>query len=252
MKIKKVNLDRKPLDTAYVQQKQDFQQLMSMYRKATNPVWKQPLFYGVIGFASVAAVVVSSLIDFNSEPIQNTTTLTQKEETIKSSVNTSLNNEAVKMVNPKESSVADEPRISASTVERRTATEVKKTTESEELKAAFSEKKIDEPVVSVTKPSAMIPTISGQSQGTLKASQLCSLTGIEMGQEIKISSFHILYSVGLREKMVSVKGEKIPEEVCKDLELSGYEQMVFITDIKGVKEGEVIHLPSLNFWVIRG
>lgn len=252
MKIKKVNLDRKPLDTAYVQQKQDFQQLMSMYRSVTNPVWKQPLFYGVIGFASVAAVVVSSLIDFNSEPIQHKTTLTVKKEIIKYSVNTSLNHEAVKMVNPKESFVADEHRISASILERRTATELYKTAEPEELKAAFLEKKIDESVASESKPSAMIPAISGQSQGTLKASQLCSITGIEMGQEIKISSFHILYSVGLREKLVSVNGKKIPEEVCKDLELSGYEQMVFITEIQGVKEGEIIHLPSLNFWVIRG
>ena len=147
MKIKKVNLDRKPLDTAYVQQKQDFQQLMNMYRKVTNPVWKQPLFYGVIGFASVAAVVVSSLIDFNSEPIQNTTTLTEKKETIKSSVNTSLNHKAVKLVNPKESSIQDEPRLSVEMVERRKTTELKKNTEPEEMKAAFSEKNIDEPVV---------------------------------------------------------------------------------------------------------
>lgn len=252
MKIKKVNLDRKPLDTAYVQQKQDFQQLMNMYRKVTNPVWKQPLFYGVIGFASVAAVVVSSLIDFNSEPIQNTTTLTEKKETIKSSVNTSLNHKAVKLVNPKESSIQDEPRLSVEMVERRKTTELKKNTEPEEMKAAFSEKNIDEPVVPVTKPSALIPSISGQSHGTLKASQLCALAGIEMGQEIKISSFHILYSVGLREKLVSVKGKNIPAEVCKDLELSGYEQMVFITEIQGVKDGEVVGLPSLNFWVIRG
>jgi hypothetical protein len=252
MKIKKVNMDRKPLDTAYVQQKQDFQQLMSMYRKVTNPVWKQPLFYGVVGFASVAAVVVSSLIDFNSKPIQNTSTLPENKENMKSSVITSLNQEELKMESPKNVSNADESRISVSTIERRTALKLKHTDEPTAVKSELSNTEIDEPVVPASKPRALIPTISGQSQGTLKASQLCALDGIEMDQETKVTSFHILYSVGLREKVVSVKGNKIPDEVCKDLELSGYEQMVFITEIRGLNNEKMVALPSLNYWVIRG
>ena len=252
MKIKKVNLDRKPLDSAYIQQKQDFQQLMSMYKKINIPVWKQPLFYGVVGFASVAAVVVSTVFDFNSKPIEKNHTQTQKEikkdSPLKASFvaepsTTSLVVSHVKEVTPskedvqysvppKQKSKVAVPSILAESVEMETT--------------------MPAPVLKEQKSVAIVPSIAGKSQGNIKASQLCAEEGVVMDQDTKITSFHILYSVGLRERVVSVKGSRVPEEVCKELEKSGFEQMVFITEIKGLKDEKVVALPSLNFWVIQG
>jgi hypothetical protein len=249
MKIKKVNLDRKPLDTAYVQQKQDFQQLMSMYRKVNNPVWKQPLFYGVIGFASVAAVVVSSLIDFNSKPIENNITLLQKEEIENSSViiKPKIDKYSVQQLN--EDSIKNRSQLDYLTDERRTQIKSDNGVDTDDNSSHLIF--IDDSVSRIDglKLKASFPTISGSSHGNLKASEFCAVEGIEMDLETEVSSFNILYSVGLHQKNVQVKGNRIPGEVCRDMEKSGYEQMVFITDIFGVKNGELVYLPSLNFWV---
>jgi hypothetical protein len=253
MKIKKVNLDRKPLESGYIQQKQDFQQLMSMYKKVNIPVWKQPLFYGVVGFASVAAVVVSSLFDFNSVPIEKIHTQIEKENKPETPVKSNL--------------IADSQEVSGHTLQVESPTtnkELSKPVSEIRLKKELSDAKeiktnspivVEEhvrPEVYEQRSKAIIPNIAGKSQGNIKASQLCSEAGVEMDADTKITSFHIMYSVGLRERVVSVKGSRVPEEVCKELERSGYEQMVFITEIIGVKEDRPVALPSLNFWVIKG
>jgi len=250
MKIKKVNLDRKPLDTAYVQQKQDFQQLISMYKKGTTPVWKQPLFYGVVGLASFAAVAVSTLVDFNSTPIEKKTTLVREE------IKGDLAPRVIMAAHGSADSMLED-KAKVSMPEVRPTTFKTNTTKKDKLVAAEPEERLStvEPMGSlVTSPKikAVIPNISGASQGTLRASQLCGSEGITMDEETNITTFQVLYTVGLREKVVRVKGNKIPEEVCKDLERSGFEQMVFITEIKGEKDDKILSLPSLNFWVIKG
>ena len=252
MKIKKVNLDRKPLESGYIQQKQDFQQLMSMYKKVNIPVWKQPLFYGVVGFASVAAVVVSTLFDFNSSPIEKKHTQIQKE--IKSDLPVKSNLIADSQLISNLAIPSKSPDSKNERSEQISHTVVKK-----EAPIVLQHKSSPtvviedvKPEISESKSKAIVPNIAGKSQGNIKASQLCSEAGVEMDSDTKITSFHIFYSVGLRERVVSVKGSRVPEEVCKELEKSGYEQMVFITEIKGLREDQVVSLPSINFWVIRG
>ena len=87
MEIKKVNLDRKPITSEYIQSKQDFQHVVNAFSKTKIPVWKQPLFYGAIGVASLATVVTSTVIHFNNTEIDGKTitlSTAKKEDTSES------------------------------------------------------------------------------------------------------------------------------------------------------------------------
>ncbi len=53
----KFNLDREPLDTSYIQSRQDFDKVINGYRAMKPPIWKNPWFYGPIGIASLAILV---------------------------------------------------------------------------------------------------------------------------------------------------------------------------------------------------
>lgn len=53
----KFNLDRKPLDSSYIQSKQDFDKVINGYRAMKPPIWKNPWFYGPAGLASLALIL---------------------------------------------------------------------------------------------------------------------------------------------------------------------------------------------------
>ncbi|MFN5910858.1 MAG: hypothetical protein ACK45H_05950, partial [Bacteroidota bacterium] len=65
MEIKKVNLDRQQVGSDYIRSRQDFEYILKAHRSSTNPVWKQPLFYGVVGFATIASAFFVSLFELN-------------------------------------------------------------------------------------------------------------------------------------------------------------------------------------------
>lgn len=53
----KFNLDRDPLDTSYINSKQDFDKVIKGYRAMKPPIWKNPWFYGPVGLASLAVIL---------------------------------------------------------------------------------------------------------------------------------------------------------------------------------------------------
>ncbi len=53
----KFNLDRKPLDSSFIQSRQDFDKVIKGYQAMKPPLWKNPWFYGPVGLASLALVL---------------------------------------------------------------------------------------------------------------------------------------------------------------------------------------------------
>lgn len=53
----KFNLDRKPLDSSFIQSRQDFDKVLKGYQALKPPLWKNPWFYGPVGLASLAVAL---------------------------------------------------------------------------------------------------------------------------------------------------------------------------------------------------
>lgn len=248
MEIKKVNLDRKPITSEYIQSKQDFQHVVNAFSKTKIPVWKQPLFYGAIGVASLAAVVTSTVIHFNNTEIDGKTiTLSSAKKEDKSEHKTTM----------QFASVESSPKHREKSIEKSHG-------EAKEIPIKYQPVSIEinefeRPISKVSKASqnsiedesfsTILPNISGVYQGDISYDKLCSSNGIEVKNGVIVKSFKIQYATGISDKEVVIKDKKLSEVVCKDLEKSGFNQMVFITEIEAFDGERKITLPSMNFWV---
>jgi hypothetical protein len=248
MEIKKVNLDRKPIASEYIQSKQDFQHVVNAFSKTKIPVWKQPLFYGAIGVASLAAVVTSTVIHFNNTEIDGKTiTLSSTKKEDKSEHKTTMQFASVESSSKKQEKnsenslrkanvIADENQ-SINTVSNELVRPISKV-------SLTSQKSIEDESF-----STFLPNISGVYQGDITYDNLCSSNGIEVKNGVEVRSFKIQYATGISDKEVVIKDKKLSDVVCKDLEKSGFNQMVFITEIEAYDGYRKITLPSMNFWV---
>lgn len=242
MEIKKINVDRKPLGTEYIQSKQDFQHVLANYKKAHIPVFKQPLFYGVIGFATIAALISVSIINFNSS---------KNEEIITSKINKEISKptEHVKVAILKSNITLPEGsfKVTAPVSKNETQRAVEKSsivieTPAEKEIQLKSEKK-------VSPTPSNFPHISGISEGDISFSELCNGDGIQLRNGSEIVGFKFQYVSGGSDKIISVSGNKVPAAVCSEMTKSGIEQLVFITDIEAMSGKGIVHVPNMNLWV---
>lgn len=240
MGINKVNLDRKPLDKAYIYSKQDFQQLIEVYKKTNTPIWKQPLFYGVVGFASILGLVAISMFQINTESVQSKSNFLDKVE----------NRNDYKMM---KSQIEPDALIASSF-------DLKSTDET-----ARSLKKTDSPkkeIVSInqienvpleshlkeTSISSHLPNISGYFMGDIPIEILCTSDGIKISN-IEVDSFKLHYSKGNSDKIITIQGNKIPESVCLEIANNGADQMLFFTEIKSASKIITTSIPNMNLWI---
>ncbi|MCF8433886.1 MAG: hypothetical protein K9G37_05395 [Crocinitomicaceae bacterium] len=246
MEIKKVNLDRKPITSEYIQSKQDFQHVVNAFSKTKIPVWKQPLFYGAIGVASLATVVTSTVIHFNNTEIDGKTitlSTAKKEDTSES--------KATMQFASVESSPKNQETKSENSLMKSNAVKILSiNTDSNELVRTISSVSLtSKKSIEDESFSTFLPNISGVYQGDIAYDKLCSSNGIEVKNGVEVRSFKIQYATGISDKEVVIKDKKLSEVVCKDLEKSGFNQMVFITEIEAFDGERKITLPSMNFWV---
>jgi hypothetical protein len=244
MEIKKVNLDRKPITSEYIQSKQDFQHVVNAFSKTKIPVWKQPLFYGAIGVASLAAVVTSTVIHFNNTEIDGKTiTLSSTKKEDKSEHKTTVQYASVESSPKSIEKSSSEAKVNS--IENQLVSIESNEFERPISKASLSSQKSIED----ESFSTILPNISGVYQGDISYDKLCSSNGIEVKKGVVVKSFKIQYATGFSDKEVVINDKKLTEVVCKDLEKSGFNQMVFITEIEAFDGERKITLPSMNFWV---
>lgn len=242
MEIKKINVDRKPLETEYIQSKQDFQHVLANYKKAHIPVFKQPLFYGVIGFASLATLITVSV--FNINPEQNDKIITSKNETKVSTTEKPgpIQKSDLKLfVKPATLQIAkiDRPEQTKAKVESDIPQETK----------SVQTQIVAQPEKKVSPTPSNFPHISGISEGAISISQLCNSEGILMRNGLDVVAFKFQYISGGTDKQIAVSGNKIPSTVCAEMTKSNLEQLVFITDIEANSANGKVNVPSMNLWV---
>jgi hypothetical protein len=242
MEIKKINVDRKPLETEYIQSRQDFQHVLANYKKAHIPVFKQPLFYGVIGFASLAALITVSA--FNINPEKNDKITTSKSETIVSNT--------VKPSPIFESEL--KPSVKPATLQIAKIEKTGSDQEKAEVISPVNSKTLLTTTESKTEKNASslpsnFPHISGISEGAISISQLCGNDGVQMRNDLEVVSFRFQYISGGTDKIVSVAGNKIPPTICAEMTKSNLEHLVFITDIEVEGTNVLVKVPNMNLWV---
>lgn len=237
MEIKKINVDRKPLETEYIQSKQDFQQVLANYKKSHIPVFKQPLFYGVIGFASLTALIAFSV--FNLNPEKNDKIITSKSTVV-------VENKTISPEAEKASLVPKEVVVKSATIAVNQQVQKTESLETEPYVQPIAENHIEKKVIST--PSNF-PHISGISEGDITVTQLCDQDGILLRNGKEVVSFKFQYVSGGSDKIVAVTGNKIPASVCSEMSKSSVEQLVFITDIEAKDANGMVKVPSMNLWI---
>jgi hypothetical protein len=248
MEIKKVNLDRRPLSSAHIEQKQNFQHVLTNAKMAKPPIWKSPWFYGAVGLSSIAITAIS-VKEFNNE-----SNVYEKKTTSKNTI--------TEIVKPPKASIQAASVCFPTKLEQKKS--VKKTPVSES-------KKVDEPITLKLDPVASpnevqsevvktpapkvhseLPSIGGVSNGRISITKFEQAEQIECSEEYKIVSYSIQYFDGRSDLSVQINSEKLPTAIVEEIVANNLDQMIFITGIKGIDaSGKIRNLPSMNLKLVR-
>lgn len=243
MEIKKVILDRSKLSSTYIEQKQDFNHVLTNVKLTKTPTWKSPWFYGAVGLSSVA-ITALSLSNFSNENnlyekkatlekdpiiIAGTSSFTSKKKDVSSDVEF----ETEKELSPKKKIIS-----TVSPIENQQ--EIVKVNE---VVAAE--------VVNKMQNHSALPSINGIFNGNISKSDFQISKLIESNSSVDILSYKVQYYNGSEDVEVSIVGNNIPLEIVDQISTYNNGQMIFFTEIKGVNnKGEISNLPSMNFKLI--
>ena len=261
--MKKLNttLDREPMTSQEIRDRQDFNYILTETTAAKVPIWKSIWFYGPVGIAMVTMVVSAVRMNPKNEEFDNNTTLSQfsTPNTEDYSANTIVVEKSKELTETKsdsnkenETSVAPETQ----TVNPSSTTPVTKaappTVETaflidEESNKAMETEIIPEPEPVVVKAVKTMPSIAGVFEGRVAISQICSTGRIDCNNGYEIISFDIQYDNGARTTVDQVSGNVIPPVICRYLRRYNVGSPVFISRIIARNEkGETKQLLSMN------
>ncbi len=246
MEIKKVNLDRTKLSSAYIQEKQDFNRVLTEVRLTKTPTIKSPWFYGAVGLSSVA-VAAMFLTDIDHQTQPNEKKATQLSEGMK----TEKEKVVLATVLPVQETVSQLGYQKKNSSKHPVPTQVK----------VKEQKPVNEIVNDATEAPVMdrsemkhrseFPTINGLSSGKLTVTSLMSAEDIEISEEFRIVSYKVQYFNGSSDLSVQMSGGALPRNIREQITQFNLGQMVFFTEIKGLSaDGKLRLLPSMNFKIV--
>jgi len=253
--MKKLNttLDREPMTSQMIRDRQDFNYILKEANAAKVPIWKSIWFYGPVGIAMVTMVVSAVRMNSKSEQFDNTTTLSQF-RTIPTNTDFSANTIEVKKSeeltetksnSKKENSENEAPLLSKTKAVTPSNTTTPKTEAvPSSMEPAFlvdddDGDLIDEPIVikkptqprkAPSKPSMTLANIAGVFNGRVALSDIC-YNGLTCNNGYRVISYDIQYDNGTGETVDRVSGNGIPEVICRSLKRYNIGSPVFITRI---------------------
>jgi len=240
-KIKTI-VDRERLSSNYIGSNQNFGHVLSQVKNLKPPIWKTFWFYGPIGLSAFAITVSITSINATGNYEQDRSSLITSKEKIETEVSTKEDN----VYSP----IAPENTLSPSL---NSSDSVSETFKNEITVKTVINEQIDSeiPVESetvITLKKSVFPNIEGVYTGNIKTEVLCSENGIRCNDGIRVISFTIQYSAGLQDRLTKVKGNTIPNDVCDSIRDQSGDNMIFITEIRGLRDnGELVNLTSMNY-----
>ncbi|MFK7784758.1 MAG: hypothetical protein AB8B56_06575 [Crocinitomicaceae bacterium] len=261
MKRLNTTLDREPMTSQEIRERQDFNYILKEANAAKVPIWKSIWFYGPVGIAMVTMVVsavrmnpknqqfddnnitLSQFNTTNTEDISADTFVVEKsEELTETKSEPNKENDVpvttnVEMVNPSNTIT---PNVKADPL---TESALPVNDDQEEppiLINAPVEMEVE------AKPVMTLANIAGVTNGRVVLSQICS-EGIGCNNGYRVVSYDIQYDDGRGGTVDRVSGSTIPEYICRNLKRYNMGSPVFITRIVAENDkGERKQLLSMN------
>lgn len=259
MKKTNTTLDREPMNSEAIRQRQNFNYILKKTAAAKIPIWKSIWFYGPVGIAMVTMVVSAVRMNPKNEKYDDNTTLSQIQVTPTTPVSTdhstidsfeSTIDEVLTVKSEEIPTVVIEKQI-----ENNVSTD--KVDDNTKLKPeVLAEENIEiEPVktapvvipVVEKKISKTMPDIAGVFSGRISVSQICSAGMIHCNNGYQVISYDIQYDNGAGSTVDRVSGSRIPSYICANLKRYNVGSPVFITKIIAMNEkGERKQLLSMS------
>lgn len=263
--MKKLNttLDREPMNSQAIRERQDFNYILKESVAAKIPIWKSIWFYGPVGIAMVTMVVSAVRMNPKNEINDNNITLSQfnTTNTEDGSVNT-ITVERSKEVLTETKSDSNKENVAPTETKSQEVKPSNNTTPGKkadptQVDSAFlldeQNNATPENIVSVPTPivekkvEKTMPNIAGVFNGRIPANQICSTGLIDCNNGYKIISYDIQYDNGVGTTVDRVSGNRIPSYICSSLKRYNVGSPVFITKIIAMNiKGERINLYSMN------
>lgn len=253
----KLNVDREPISSSSIADRQDFNQVLSEYRKSGTPSFKTKWVLGsVIGTAVLTGVFVSTSLDWDSNSSDQKSTKRDLLSEVK------MPSKAAEVILKEQ--FETRPALTNSISEEHPPTQQKQKNEriepTDRAKAASDgdklvQSKLEEPKVQnqlqdnpEPKKSSPMPHIGKYYTGEVPVSVLCDNEQIQSGSNLAVVAYQISFFDGSKEVSQTVKGAAIPATVCDKLGRYNLGENVRITSIVGEDRstGQQYQLPSMN------
>lgn len=248
-KIKTV-LDRERLSSEFIQSKQDFDKVLSDAKVSHPGFWKTSWFFGVVGTASIVLTVTVISLDSittaapESGPETTSIAMMTAEKPIEKDFTNDRTAESVnsgKSVQPHSQQVKDESVKTApgANVDPEPVVPVPTANSEVDLNSQGNSHK--------PAHNSMMPHFGTVYTGKINTGELCNGKGLECNEEWAITSFDIQFYKGSESFSQSVRGNKIPENICEILNKSQH-NLLFITNISAEHRstGQATRLNSMS------
>lgn len=273
--MRKLNttLDREPMNSEAIRQRQNFNYILKETVAAKVPIWKSIWFYGPVGIAMVTMVVSAVRMNPQNEINDKTITLAKHDVTEWSASTTIQDAKSKKgktVVKADKGSISEPSKstkkerilvekLASKAVKTEKSQQVENNTQlkpgviAEEKNASDNNRKdlnkiapvVDEYVV--VKTAKTMPNIAGVFSGRIPISQICSIGKIDCNNGYHIVSYDIEYDNGTGSVVDRISGEEIPRQICASLQRYNVGIPVFITNIIAMNDqGERKKLLSMS------
>lgn len=246
-KIKTI-LDRKPLSSEYIRSKQDFGKVMKSAQGTNAPIWKSQWFYGTVGVATVAIVVTVVTLTGADNPIdQNQSQPRVVTASSLSEVDNQQPDNSTEVLAAVSQEEKEETPTVKTVVKEEPKEEVKVERKKPEENTTITQKQIDEAKEEAKSANELgVPNISGISSGPISFKDFCNPLGLQVSNGI-IFEYTIQYRSCARDVTYKVRGNKIPQTVCNEIQDCGSNIEISFVNIKTQsKDGSPVYLKNFS------
>lgn len=241
--MEKINtiLDRKPLNSEYINSKQDFNKVMDGFQKLKPPVMKSGWFYGTVGLATIALIVTAvSMSSSDLTEKKNLATTNSENNTSIQQKPTNTNSNSIVLAQTETDNTIEVQPVEVAQIDPIPELAPKELPNNERIIVAI------EPTVEPAKITK--PHIAGIFNGPISFSNFCDPMGIQVNEDVIIVEYTIHYFSCAQEVTAKIRGSKIPSDVCKELSGCGERIEIDFLHVKGYskKTGEPIKFDSFT------
>jgi hypothetical protein len=251
-KIKTI-LDREPISSQYIGSKQDFANVLDGAKGLGKPYWKSTWFYGTVGVTAVAIIVAAVTLTNSDDPLKNPKVdLTASAALSETSIGDDTPEEvpADNAVEFTEDGLEEGTDVVTSAapeeiIEERPAARIVELAETDQQSANLM--RTAKPQEEPEEVEIGLPNVAGVSKGPISFKDFCDPLGIQVGNGILIHQYTIQYRSCARDVSARVRGNRLPNGVCDEIQDCGAPIEVTFSNFKAEdRNGNTVDLKPFS------